>query len=256
MIRDLIKYSAVTAKARAMYGKRLTEEDWAAMSGARSLRALWETLRRSGAWTEAHAPACAGSAAALLAAVERQTRLDCDRLCLYLSERDAQILRFFLQSPDGMAPEDAGRWWRGGGARHAGLRRIAGAEIDALNLVYILRLRHFPASVKDADALLIPVRDKLKPELTAALLRAPDDAAVLALLKNTPWGSVFTSLAPGMLEKQYDAYLSAFCRRVLASARPGLVPAQAFMTLKGMERARLLRYAAAIERGIDPQVVY
>ena len=256
MIKALIDYSAVTAKARAMYGKFLTAADWEQLLDASGLREIRELLRRSGAWSAAmEAAGASEDAETLSAALRQQLSRDCDSLCLYLSKADQETLRFFLRRPDGsMTPEEARRWWNEGGKRFAGLRRIAGAEADALNLVYILRLRRFPGSLPEAEKLLIPVRDKLTPRLVQGLLRARDDRAVLDILADTPWGGAFTSLAPGDLERQYGDYMAAFCRRLLTEARPGLPAVQAFLTLKDMERARLDRVIGAAARGIDPHL--
>ena len=191
----------------------------------------------------------------MTAALSRQLQEDVRRLCLYLDKKDAETLRFYLRRPGHMSPEEARRWWHDGGVQSAGLRRIAGAEADALNLVYILRLRTFPASVDRAEELLIPVRDKLTPDLVQRILRADSDKRVLELLRGTPWSSSFQSLAPGDLEKQYSAYMAAFCQRVLNGARPGLVAGQAFLTLKEMDRQRLTRLVSAVSKGIDPNLV-
>lgn len=257
MINEYIKYSSVTTKARAMYGKMLTEADWEALKSAGDLHAVWETLSASGAWPAVKEdPRCAEDAGAMENALLRQVERDTKNLCLYLKSADQETLRFYLRRPDGsMTREEEKRWWSDGGAKKAGLRRIAGAEADALNIVYILRLRGFPASAAKADELLIDVRDKLTPELSRRLLRARDDKAVLDILAKTPWKGTFTSLAPGELEKQYSAYMAAFCRRILSAARPGLTVVQAFITLKDMERQRLTRLVSAAARGIDPELV-
>ena len=256
MINDLIKYSSATVKARAMYGKRLTEDDWSQLMAVSSLRAAWDILRHSGAWSAVgEDPRCAEELETMTAALSRQLQEDVRRLCLYLDKKDAETLRFYLRRPGHMSPEEARRWWHDGGVQSAGLRRIAGAEADALNLVYILRLRTFPASVDRAEELLIPVRDKLTPDLVQRILRADSDKRVLELLRGTPWSSSFQSLAPGDLEKQYSAYMAAFCQRVLNGARPGLVAGQAFLTLKEMDRQRLTRLVSAVSKGIDPNLV-
>lgn len=257
MINEYIKYSSVTTKARAMYGKMLTEADWEALKSAGDLHAVWEILSASGAWPEVKEdPRCAGDAGAMKNALLRQVERDTKNLCLYLKPDDQETLRFYLRRLDrGMTREEEKRWWSVGGAKKAELRRIAGAEADALNIVYILRLRGFPASVDKADELLIDVRDKLTPELSRRLLRAKDDKAVMDILAKTPWKGIFTSLAPGDLEKQYSAYMETFCRRALSAARPGLAAVQEFIILKDMERQRLTRLVSAAARGIDPRLV-
>lgn len=255
MIKEYIRYGSVTTKARAMFSRMLTESDWDALKSAENLRQVWELLKASGAWRQAEDIRCAEDGGTLKNALRGQLELDVKHLCLYLKAADQETLRFYLRRPEGLTPEEAKRWWSDGRAGKAGLRRIAGAEADALNIVYILRLRAFPASAAGADELLLDVRDKLTPELTRKLLRAPDDRTALQILEKTPWGSVFTSLAPGELEKQYVVYMEAFCRRVLAGGRPGLTAVQAFVTLKDLERQRLNRLIAAVEQGIDPALV-
>jgi hypothetical protein len=74
-------------------------------------------------------------------------------------------------------------------------------------------------------------------------------------LQTTRWGDVFTSLAPGDLEKEYRVYMEQFCRHIITSAGPGLAQVQAFLTLKDLERQRLTRLAAAVQRGLDPSLV-
>ena len=255
MIDSVIRYSAVTAKARAMYAKCFRDEDWAQLQDFSSLREMWEFLAASGAWPDAaQIPAAAQDPQKLTEALSDQLKTDCDKLCLYLNKKDAATLRFFLRDPsDGtMTPEEQSAWWHEGGARNAGLRRIAGAEADALNIMYILRLRRFPRSRERAKELLIPIRYKLDPAFAQRLLYAEDDATVRKMLEGSIWRDVFRSFEPGDLEKQHDAYMMAFCRRVLASARPGLVTAQAYMMLKNMERIRLVRAVGAIARGLSP----
>ena len=256
MISDIIKYSSVTTKARAMYGKRLSEDDWKQLRAAGSLRAVWDILRQNGGWTQVgQDPRCAEDLDAMLEALSRQVKLDVDHLCMFLNGEDSELLRFYLRRPNSMTPEEAKRWWHDGGAKTAGLRVIAGAEADALNLVYLLRLRGFPGTADRAEELLIPVRDKLTPELSRKILQEPSDRRVLEILKDTPWGGTIRSLAPGDLEKQYGAYMIAFCQRALAGARPGLVAAQSFLSLKEMERQRLVRLVTAVSKGIDPNLV-
>ncbi len=257
MINELIQYSAVTVKARAMYGKMLSDEDWSELMSSEDLHDVWEILHRSDGWKiPGEEPRCATDEAVFTDALNRQLEKDCQNLCLYLKKKDKETLSFFLKRPDGsMTPEEARQWWREGGAKNAGLRRIAGAEADALNLVYILRLRRFPGSISNSEAYLIPVRDKLSEELVQRLLRAQEDKDALEVLKGTPWEGAFRSLAPGDLERQYSLYMAAFCRRVLITSTPGLTSAQAFLTLKDMERQRLTRLVQAAARGIDPDLV-
>ena len=258
MTSALIKYSAVTTKARAMYGKCLPPSDWEKLAACNTLRGVYDLTARCPAWTAVgEDPRCAADAALFAAALDGQLHRDCKALCLYLSKADRETLTRYLKGPfdGGMTPEEVRSWWRDGGVKNAGLRRAAGAEADALNLVYVLRLRRFPGSAQEADALLIPIRDRLTPELVRRLLSAKDDRAVLDILSRTPWSAAFTSLEPGALERQYETYMADFCRRVLQSARPGLTVAQAFLLLKDKERGRLVRASGAAARGFEARLV-
>lgn len=257
MIKELTTYGAAVAKSRAMYGKRLTDQEWARLVEAKNLRTLWDILSRSPAWTAvAEAPRGAEDIAVLLESVNEQLRRDCRRLGMYLPREDKAFVDFFAgHLAAGMTPGEYQTWWAGAGKKRRELRRLVGAEADALNLVYVLRLRRFPASAARASELLIPVHDQLKPEFIQRLLHASSDAAVLALLEQSPWRHEFTSLAPGVLERQYEEYMRLFCRRVLASASPGPEEIQAYLTLKDMDRKRLADIASAVANGIDPHRV-
>ncbi len=257
MIRDLTTYSAATAKCRAMYGKRLTDQDWERLTSAKDLRAVWDVLSRSPAWTAvAERPQGAEELDPLLEGINEQLHQDCHNLGRFLPKEDRAIIEMFQSHLT--SPMDAGQyqlWWSSAGRRSRELRRLVGAEADALNLVYVLRLRRFPASIGRAPELLIPIHDELKPEFIQRLLHASTDAVVLELLAHSPWKHEFKSLAPGVLEKQYETYMRAFCRRMLASANPGPQEVQAFLTLKDMDRKRLADIVAAVYNGIDPHRV-
>lgn len=257
MIKRLAVYSAAAAKCRAMYGKGLKERDWERLADAQSLRTFWELLSRSPAWTAvSEAPRGAEDLGVLLESVNEQLRRDCAGLALYLPLGDRAFLETFRDHlGSGMGPDAYRQWWDGIGKKNRELQRLVGAEADVLNLVYALRLRRFPASIGRAPELLIPVRDRIRPEFIQSLLHTSDDAAVLEMIGRSPWKKQFTSLAPGVLESQYEAYMRSFCRRILVSARPGPEGIQAFLTLKDKDRKRLADMASAVANGIDPHRV-
>jgi vacuolar-type H+-ATPase subunit C/Vma6 len=255
----LIKYSGVTAKVRAMEGKRLTQDQWQKLANARTLRSLWESLSGCEGWRAVgENPACARDEEAFTKALWAQLERDYKNLSHYLDQDDSQRVALFLRQREGdssLSPEVYQKLWSQSGKALAGSKAVAGAEADAMNLVYILRLRQFPASVGKAKEMLVPLRKDLSPALVDKLLAAKDDEAVLAVLKGTRWGETFTSLAPGDLERAYRAYMEGFCRHIIAGASPGLAQVQAFLTLKDLERQRLARLCAAVQRGLDPSLV-
>lgn len=257
MIKKLMTYGAVVTKCRAMYGKRLTDDQWERLMEASSLRTVWDILSRSPAWTAvAEQPQGAVDGMVLVQSLMEQLRRDCHNLSLYLPKRDRTFIDFFMSHQErGMSPEEYQAWWSGIPKKDAALRRLVGAEADGLNLVYVLRLRRFPASIGRVKELLIPVREHLRPEFIDRLLHAPNDEAALEILASSPWKDDFKSLAPGVLESQYEAYMRAFSRRILASANPGPEEIQAFLTMKDMDRKKLANIVAAVEQGIDPHRV-
>jgi vacuolar-type H+-ATPase subunit C/Vma6 len=255
----LIKYSGVTAKVRAMEGKRLTQAQWQKLANARTLRSLWESLGGCEGWRAVgENPACARDEEAFTKALWAQLERDYKNLSHYLDRADSHRVALFLRQREGdetLSPEEYQKLWSQSGKALAGSKAVAGAEADAMNLVYILRLRQFPASVGKAKEMLVPLRKNLTPGLVDKLLAARDDEAVLTILKDTRWGGTFTSLAPGDLERSYRAYMEGFCRHIIAEASPGLAQVQAFLTLKDLERQRLARLCAAVQRGVDPLLV-
>ncbi len=253
---DLIKYSAVTVKTRAMYGKLLTVAQWESLRGAESLQGVWELLRRCPGW--ARVGEVSPERRPMEEALSAQIADDCKRLSLFLGTGDRKAFILFCRhqlAETPMTPEEYQRWWTSGLGRNRELRRVVGTEIDAMNLVYLLRLRRFPASAPKAKEYLIPIHYELKERMIDRLLQAPDDRTVLELLEKTRWGAVFQSLAPGELEKQYQHYMEQFCRRMLTSSTKGFEVVQAFLPLKDMERRKLLRLMGAVQGGVDPYIV-
>lgn len=254
MIKNIIHYGAAATKARAMYGKRLSESQWESLLAAGDIRAVWDILRRSPAWEGVgRVPA---EPEVMAAALRDQLREDCRRLGCFLDAKDRETLKTFLDYQEmerAMTPEEYQRWWTAVSHKGEGLRRIVGAEADAMNLVYVLRLRRFPRSAQSGKEHLIPIRYELRDGLVDRLLRAPTDEATRQILETTRWGGIFRSLAPGDLEKQYQQYMEAFCHRIMRSADAGIGVVQAYLPLKDMERRKLLRLIGAVAHGMDPR---
>ncbi|MEG1490758.1 MAG: V-type ATPase subunit [Oscillospiraceae bacterium] len=134
------------------------------------------------------------------------------------------------------------------------LAEALGAEADLLNIVSILRLQHyFPGSLVKADELLIPISDRLKPELQKQLQHASSEAEALELLRKSPCGKYFTENNPLNLESLYNGAMEAFCRKLMKTPEPSLCIPQAYLTLKELECKKLIRIIEAVNYGLDPK---
>lgn len=97
MIGALMDYGALTAKVRALYGKRLRLADYERMAAARSEEELSELLRLHPAWS-ASAGALSGGVyigrLELEQALWRQFRLDYEKLSHFIPRQDRALMAF------------------------------------------------------------------------------------------------------------------------------------------------------------------
>lgn len=238
-------YSAAVTKARAMYAHRLTDDDWAQLAALDGVRPISDYLRQTGAWTVSSTDDAQALCSDLRGEMQNRYR----RLCLYLRrDCDRQYMAFFLRRNDHALSYDNGAYdelrrcietgYRG--LSRLALRKLLGTEADMLNVVYLLRLRRFPASLPQARARLIPVRMELKESLIDALLTAPDDAAVAALLCGTPWESLGTR-SGAALDSAYEQHMTNFCKKLVTGGEPSAAVPMAYMMLSELARLRLTR---------------
>lgn len=247
-------YSAAATKARAMYARRLSPDDWAQLEALDSVRRIGEYLHQSGAWPHA---VVTDEAAVLIASLSEELSDRYRRLCLYLrQEADREYMAFFLRRKTHALSydnEDYEKLRECIERNYRGLSRVAlgkllGAEADMLNLVYLMRLRRFPASLPGAKARLIPVRMELKGSMIDALLAAPDDEAVLRLLRGTPWAGVLTDLSPAALDSAYERYMELFCKKLVTGGEASAAVPMAYMMLSELARLRLARHIARVQQ--------
>jgi len=143
-------------------------------------------------------------------------------------------------------------------------------EVDLLNINGILRLhRRFPDSLKDYKKLMLPVRGTLTDEFAASLARVHSEAAALNLLKNTRWGKYYAVDSPKQsssdnteqsgeeldLETIAGKAMERFCKGILSLAAPGAYFPQIYLTLRELERDKLIRAVVAASYGIHPSEV-
>lgn len=248
-------YSAAAAKARAMYARRLTDDDWQQLAALGSVRRIGEYLHQSPGWSAA---AVTDDAQALIVSLADTLQDRYRRLCLYLRhERDREYMAFFLKRKRHALAYDNEDYeklrvcieksYRG--LARVSLKKLLGAEADMLNLVYILRLRRFPASLPQAKTRLIPVRMELKPRLVDSLLSAKDDDTVLARLRGTPWEDALRDLSPSALDRAYENYMENFCKKIVTGGEPSAAVPMAYMMLSELARLRLTRMIAQQKQG-------
>lgn len=238
-------YSAAVAKARAMYAHRLTEDDWTQLAALDGVRPISDYLRQNGAWPVSST----SSAQELCDSLRGEMQSRYRRLCLYLRhERDRQYMAFFLRrsdhalSYDNKAYDELRRCIETSyrGLSRLALKKLLGTEADMLNVVYLLRLRRFPASLPQAKTRLIPVRMELKEPLVNALLTAPDDAAVAALLRGTPWEGL-SGRSGAALDGAYEQHMANFCKKLVTGGEVSAAVPMAYMMLSELARLRLTR---------------
>ena len=142
--------------------------------------------------------------------------------------------------------------YRGAGAPR--LREMIGTEADLLNIISIIRLqRSFPASLERADDLLIPVYNRLKPDLCHALEAARSESEAFEILKRSPFSSSFENADPQNLESLYYATMEKLCRKLVKAAEPDIGVPQAYLILKELECKKLMRVVETVGFGLDPK---
>lgn len=138
------------------------------------------------------------------------------------------------------------------------LLELNALELDLLCINSILRLhRSFPASLASArDHLFIPVRGRLRPALVDALIGALNEDEALGLLKDTPWEKYYSSGERLDLERTIEHAMESFCHRLITTSEPAPWFPQAYLTLREIERARLIRIITAVHYGLDLRTVF
>lgn len=144
--------------------------------------------------------------------------------------------------------------YKGGGA--AQLREMIGTEADLLNIISIIRLqRSFPASLERAEELLIPVYNRLKPDLRHALEAARSEMEAFDILKRSPFASSFENVDPKNLEAFYYGTMGKLCRKLVKPAEPDIGVPQAYLILKELECKKLMRVVETVGFGLDPKAL-
>lgn len=130
------------------------------------------------------------------------------------------------------------------------LLKSFGLEVDMLNLLHILRLKQFFPDEHEYYSVLFPYHYRLKPAMTAALCAAPDLAAAVRLLGETPYGPFFRGMTLRQMEVEYRRRLYQFNQHQLVTGRPSVYTAVAYLNLKDLERKALINVIESVHYGI------
>ena len=276
-------YGALSAKIRALYGKRLRADDFARLAGLKNEAELLEALRQHPGWSRALSLVPPGAwsyvgRVEMEGALRDELRLDEGALAsctsydqLLDAARDtiyAPVLRHLRPSRDGALPDFTlaeaalrtayfSHLYRIVHRQYTGrtqkvLLRALGEQIDLLNIIHVLRLKtYFPQTEPETYLrVLFPFHYRLNPDFTRALCAAPGVDDVFALLRDSPYRDCFDGVAVGAVEEYYQRAICRFNKRQLAAVPPSIYTAVAYLELKELELSVLINVIESVKYGV------
>lgn len=102
MLKSYMNYGCVATKVRAMYGKRLSADEWARLDEAGTMGALFAILRESRGWQFAVSLIPPGSVdvEVFTRAVRKQIRHERETLLKYVNGSDREFLSLFIREDE------------------------------------------------------------------------------------------------------------------------------------------------------------
>lgn len=126
-------------------------------------------------------------------------------------------------------------------------------ETDLLNLVQFLRLKkHFPSEDIQRYSFPLPCSAKLTKSYIQQLLASQDYEEAFQLVKDGPYGTLFSSINPSGLEAYLYTLQYNFSRRQLRVASPTVYTPIAYLTLKEIELRNIISIIECIRYDVDP----
>ena len=264
-------YGALSAKIRALYGKRLRADDFARLAGLKNEAELLEALRQHPGWSRALSLVPPGAWSyvgrlderALASCTSYDQLLDAARDTIY-----APVLRHLRPSRDGALPDFTlaeaalrtayfSHLYRIVHCQYTGrtqkvLLRALGEQIDLLNIIHVLRLKtYFPQTEPETYLrVLFPFHYRLNPDFTRALCAAPGVDDVFALLRDSPYRDCFDGVAVGAVEEYYQRAICRFNKRQLSAVPPSIYTAVAYLELKELELSVLINVIESVKYGV------
>jgi vacuolar-type H+-ATPase subunit C/Vma6 len=120
------------------------------------------------------------------------------------------------------------------------LEKSVGSQIDMINIMHILRLKHYFPETDNFLTVLFPTSYKLKPEQIRDMCAAQGPDGVLAVVDGTPYGKIFRGASVSELQRLYDETLFRLSRRQLMMGQPSIYSAVAFLNLRELETKELI----------------
>lgn len=131
------------------------------------------------------------------------------------------------------------------------IQRTLGTQVDLMNIMHILRLKHFFPETDDFVTVLFPFHYKLKPEQVRAMCAAQDAQGVLSIAAGTPYGNALRSADIAELDRIYDETLFRLSRRQLMMGAPSIYSAVAFLNLRELEMKELVTVIETVKYQAD-----
>lgn len=139
------------------------------------------------------------------------------------------------------------------GDMHDLLKESVGVQVDMINITIIMRVRRFfPNQIDTVLPMLLPVHYKLKPMFINQLYSAPTDERAEELLRQSPYGKVFSGRHYNYIEEYYYQFLYEFNRKLLSSGTPSVYTPVAYLNLREVELKNLIALIECVRYGIQP----
>lgn len=213
MISSYMDYGALSAKVRAMYGKRLRLSDFEHMASFTDTRDVLEYLRTQPGWSSAIAPLTSGGdyvgRIELEDALSSQIRHDYEGLSHFIPKSDKSIVSFPVRMKELEEIMMALRRLKSGSSREQPLPpALAGMKVDRKALRICLDYTGLLAAVKDSiyyDALL---------HLKAESGGAPDYSTAESLLQSTYFSHLYKTVHKNYAGETKKVLLRSFGTQV------------------------------------------
>jgi vacuolar-type H+-ATPase subunit C/Vma6 len=120
------------------------------------------------------------------------------------------------------------------------LEKSVGSQVDMINIMHVLRLKHFFPETDNFLTVLLPTSYRLRPEQIRDMCAAQGPDGVLAVVDNTPYAQVFRGASVAQLQRLYVEARGKLNRRQLMMGKPSVYSAVAFLDLREMEMKELI----------------